>query len=526
MIRNNKHPLDSGLQNINLDTIFKMQNDLEPYDIISLVFLLYEVPETALQRLLVYQRSSKNVENDNISLLLNWVTHSQNRPTWKYELLEALCICRLYRIIKRLGFDVDVVKQHYHPNNILITSNVHPGKKLLYRLCENITAENLDKLKKSLLSFDIDTIEYESCELIFLELMSRKLIILPQPHNLHENKVDFGCLPEILKRFPELNDYTSYLIDMQDSFDYDNAIGHSNTNINVTKKSQLVIEKSTCEKESNDAFDLLNQLVDENISYEFKSDNIENYKDAYSIKNTERVGVCCIINQNEFYPLKQSIENKMITNLETRHGSTKDKNALEKIMKLLNFEVKSATNLDHKQMFTFIRDVIKDFVIEDDSIFILCVLSHGVRGCIFTADSVQVKIEDIQKLLDSDIGEKLHGKPKVLIVQACQVDVEPENNRNRFVADGPSTTEFLRKSDFLIYWATAPEYKAYRNEEAGSIFIQILCIMLKKLANKEHLYDIFTKVTHIVTKICTKIQKAQVPIFESTLRKKLYLKMN
>ncbi|CAH2240207.1 jg1771 [Pararge aegeria aegeria] len=523
--------LDNLFKNINsvsLDTILKLQNDIVPNDMTSLVFLLYEVPDTALQRLIVYQRVSKDFERNNMNLLYDWALYAQSRPTWRYEFLEALCICRLYNVIRKLGFNVSNVKKHYLPENVYVNVYIDPVKKVLYNLCESMTSENYAKLKRTLTTYKIDVSEHETCEAVFLELMCQKFIKLGQYNRetkAYTATYDVELLIKIIKPFGALSKFATILREVQSQINTQNSSGESNASGTPVTKQSLNDSKSQNEnvKESfDDIFKLLNDLHLEDVPIQnLKSDTTIIQRDAYIIKNKNRLGICCIINQENFHPSKHSIDRKEILYLEDRLGSTKDLYCLERTMSSLKFEVKSKSNLDHIEFIKFIKDVIQNDVKPEDSVFMLCILSHGVRGHVYAADSVKINVDDIKNMLDSDDAKNLHGVPKVLILQACQVEEDPEVS-NKLVADGPNANYYLRKSHFLICWATAPEYEAYRIIDKGSLFIQCLCAKMKKERN-EHLYDIFTKVTNTVTSLCTKLHKAQVPICESTLVKKLYI---
>ncbi|CAG4988403.1 unnamed protein product [Parnassius apollo] len=515
------------IRTINLEVILDIQKDIDPHDMISLVFLLYKVPDTALQRLIVFQRVSKDVSYNNINLLYDWALNVQTSPTWRYEFLEALTICRLYHVIRKLGFSISHVKDRYLPGNLNVSIYVNPIKKALYKLCENINANNLLRLKKTLLTYDIDTSEYEACELIILQLMCQKFITLSESKiekTLSNNKCEVEKLIMIVENISELKKIALELREIQNKINNESSLPAPHINGTPVMSTSAADPKTKLVDKIEESFIDLCHLHAEDISGVTLKSDTKLAKDAYPIKNTNRIGICCIINQEEFYPSKESIEGNIQTYaLENRLGSTKDQLALEHTMSSLNFKIRSCCNVNHKDMFKFIKCVILNDVCPEDSIFVLCILSHGIRGHVYAADSVKVKVEDIQNLLDSDEASNLHGIPKVLILQACQVD--EQNAHSRLVADGPLPNYFLRKSDFLIYWATAPEYEAYRDEQKGSIFIQTLCSMIAKKARHEHLYDIFTKVTDLVSGICSKLKCAQVPIFESTLRKKLYMQI-
>lgn len=528
--------LFKNINSINLDVISEVQKDVEPYDMVSLVFLLYDTPDTALQKLICFERISKDVETNNMNLLYDWVLYMQNprnpRPTWKYEFLEALTICRLYNVIRKLGFDVSKVKKHYLPDNVHVTVYIDPMKKALYKICESMTFDYFSKFKRTLKSYKYDVSEHNICEIIFLELMSKKFIKLGQYDSdakKYNHNYDIEELASIFDNISHFNEYAKLLREIQDQINCSSSLNPNTEAVNsiVTKHksnlNSLNIKKENYTSGFDEIFQQLNQLHMENEpNLSLKSDTNQLRIDAYPLKNRNRIGICCIINQEVFYPSKDSIQSHT-PDLSDRLGSTLDLIALEKTMTALNFVVKSKSNLNKKEVFQFINKVVREDVHTYDSVFVLCIMSHGVRGHVYAADSTKIKVDDILSLLDSDEASKLHGIPKVLLLQACQVLPDPDINI-RIKADGPKSNFYLKKLHFLIYWATAPEYEAYRIEDKGSLFIQCICGIINKMAEHEHLSDIFTRVTDMVASVCTQLQRAQVPIFKSTLRKKLYLK--
>lgn len=520
---------------MNTDMMSEIEKELQdnPSDLISLVFLLYEVPDTALQRLIVFQRVSNDACNSiNLNMLHEWFRSTKHNPNWKHQFVEALLICQLYSIVRKLGLNVPAARKYYQTDSITVKMYINPMKKALYKLCENINSDNLLKLKKALLTYEIDTTEYETCEQVFLKLMCDKFITI---NKYQYNKkvlgfsVEVDKLAKILENLPGLRKLILEMNMLQHSLNDEHrpsASAATSTpmmkHMKVDETNQGKADDNYYNMDFNDVFEMLGELqLDERMQESLKSDRKLLDNDSYEIKSNKRVGVCVIINQETFYPSKNSIELTGNITLDTRIGSDKDKMILEKTMSELNFTVFSETDIDHKKMMQFIMDVVKHKVSKNDSIFMLCILSHGVKGQVYAADSVKVKMDDIQNLLDSDDAKKIHNMPKLLIVQACQVD---ENTPQIVVADSPRDYN-LRKSNFLVYYATAPELEAYRNEKRGSIFIQVLCRTIRKYANTEHVYDIFTKVNNNVNFICQKVGCTQVPLFQSTLTKKLYLQV-
>lgn len=530
-----------NIKDITVDIIAEIQKDLTPHDLTSLVFLLYDVPETALQRITLLQRVTRDVPRQDLDLLGDWARHKQNHPTWRYEFLEALVTCQLYGVIRKLGFDVATVKASYRKANPLNANYIHPMKMALYNLCEHLNSENVRKLKLALGTYNVNNVsECNSCELIFLHLMCQNFIAV----GVEESNV--LKLIEIIENIPGLLACAEKLRNIEVNlskqkphrFSAPTALSYQSTPKiqlrNYTHENETEVIKPVIETfggSFEDTFENLADLVGKNLTItNLKTDATELSTDSYEIKNPQRIGVCCIINQEYFHPSNESITNKTCKEpLDDRIGSTRDKLTLIYTMEKLNFHVEATDNMEHHNLLPFIKNIIENKVQADDSMFVLCILSHGIEGHVYGVDSVPVKVLDIQDLLDSEDARILRGKPKILIIQACQVT--SGKPALMLVSDGPrkqlegtwKSKYFLRKSDFLICWATAPEYAAWRDEKKGSVFIQILCTVMYKQAKHEHMFDIFTKVANTVANICAQNNCAQIPEVISRLRYKLYL---
>ncbi|XP_063378436.1 caspase-8 [Cydia fagiglandana] len=510
---------DKILNSINLEVISRIEKELEVYDLISLVFLLYDVPDTALDRLIILQRISRDIEGSHLNLLFDWALSAQGRPTWRQHFLEALAVCQLYNVIRKLGFHVPTIKRLYSTNED--SSHINPMKKILYQICENMTADTFENFKKTLASFDMNVLQYDTCELVLLQLMSQKFItlkLLNNERNYTSGECKIEQLAKIIDREPELKKYATILRNTESKMNV--KLESPSTSVEKSFNGNLNIKEDnnteTCD--FNEVFNMIEKLHLEDIPIDLKSDRQPsiNLNDRYKISNEKRVGICCIINQEVFYPSKESMEYGNENALPRRDGSTKDKIMLEKTMRGLNFDIITRDNLNSNEMIAFIQEVLKK-VSAEDSVFMLCILSHGIRGCVYAADSIPIKVDYIQSLVDDK--QSLRGKPKVLILQACQV----VDATSPLVTDSPHN---MRKTDFLVCWATAPEFAAFRHPRAGSLFIQILCGIINARGKREHFLDLFTMVNDKVVTICTLRGIEQAPIVNHTLRKKLYLQMS
>lgn len=139
---------------------------------------------------------------------------------------------------------------------------------------------------------------------------------------------------------------------------------------------------------------------------------------AYQIRS-KSAGIVLIVNQKSFHfdpnpKLKEFLPKRR---LETRHGTDRDAEALQQVFKRFGYDVRLKNDRLHSEVLNDVRDVINESVRLDS--VVVCILSHGHRGVVYGANSVPVNIEDIEKIVISD---RLIGKPKILIVQACQGD--------------------------------------------------------------------------------------------------------
>lgn len=300
------------------------------------------------------------------------------------------------------------------------------------------------------------------------------------------------------------------------------SIIKSQSNIN----SQAVFQNITNHHKQNsknffvtdfkEDFDNLEDSIKKAFTKHLKPDKMslevkEVESEVYPIKDPNRIGFCVIINQQDFKPIGDF-------SFESRDGSYKDVKLLDTTMRALKFETLKLKNLDHDTMMQSIRHVIRTKVKNDDSVFMLCILSHGFLGSVLASDSVGVKIDEIQNI----IGEELHVRgidiPKVVLVQACQIlaaDCPPR----KFIWD--------TKANFLICWATSPELIAYRRlyKSSGcfSIYVEQFCEKLIMYAHTHHLIEILLKVNQGVAAICKGIRADQVSKFDVYMMKKLYL---
>lgn len=137
---------------------------------------------------------------------------------------------------------------------------------------------------------------------------------------------------------------------------------------------------------------------------------------AYKIRKSS-AGIILIINQKKFYPEPNPAFVKYLPEkpLDTRHGTDNDAIVLQEVFKGFGYETRLENDRTHVEIYEDVQNVINESIRYDS--VIVCILSHGFEGVVYGANSIPIKIKDIENLIISD---RLIGKPKILIIQACQ----------------------------------------------------------------------------------------------------------
>ncbi|XP_036412129.1 caspase-22 [Colossoma macropomum] len=210
-------------------------------------------------------------------------------------------------------------------------------------------------------------------------------------------------------------------------------------------------------------------------------------------------GFCVIINNMNFKKTELN-----------RKGSNYDAAALEKVFKLLGFNVQPYTDLKAKEM----KELLLEFSKKEGhgDCFVCCVLSHGEKNGVNGTDMKLCPMKDILSPFDGKNCPSLAGKPKVFFIQACRgknreekvvvsADDVPEGDDSDLTPDAPEETYSIPKnSDFLVAMSTVEDFVSYRTPN-GSWFIDSLCTQLEEGSQSgDDILTILTKVNEEVSR--------------------------
>ena len=121
-------------------------------------------------------------------------------------------------------------------------------------------------------------------------------------------------------------------------------------------------------------------------------------------------GICLIINNHKFY--HPTDPEKAHNN---RGGAEVDQYNLVQTFRYLRYRVEVEENLTHDEMTDRMMRMSQRDHSNYDS-FICCILTHGERDVVHSADSIEVNLADLTGLMK--FSKTLTGKPKMFFVQA------------------------------------------------------------------------------------------------------------
>lgn len=491
----------------NLDVLQHLENDLLLEEKIALVFLLYDVVPVAQERLcLTYKASKENTSCQllQMNLLHNWALSSG--PFWKEKLVEGLLILKSFSNLKKLDLDLDLLIAHFLPYCLQTSLFIHPMKKVLYSICESLDSKDTKSVVSAVLrdcpSIKLEMLDLEYLEYFLLKLFRHQYIQLGafNVQNYRPARSDSLVASNIQKFVAILKslNFTEHCDDLLAMEEFLNkspnvikprvTLSHTSIpnieHLSITTPTilkQKIIQDNSQHAMLSANFQLQKHLFQQN-SVEASTSSAKSVQprtfqdDKYTIKNSTPIGLFVIINQVVFKNEKNS---QLTADLGERIGSDEDVKRLTKSWESLGFKVVIYTNLNHNDTLLKIRLAATTMVSPEHSVFALCLLTHGAKGCVFAADGVGIDIENIEKMLYVSEAPDLAGKPKIIFIQACQgEDKLFLLKHNQLQHDGPrppASSTSPDKSDMFVHCSTVPNFASYRDPFVGTWFIQCLC---------------------------------------------------
>ncbi|XP_076601082.1 caspase-8 [Chaetodon auriga] len=393
---------------------------------------------------------------------------------------------------------------------------------MLYRIYEDMTQENLDKMK-FLLSGNLGRRQIETCNTaldVFAEMEKNGQLSSSRLDELHTALLELDQqLASTVHRYMQGSTQQRVAsLTPHFSMDYQRVSIPSQP-----EQAAMAIPESRPSAAGQNVYADSEPCT--------KSFSVSDQAEYYDLSHNPH-GLCMIINNEEFQG----------TELRNRAGTQQDEDALGLVFSQLGFVVKVKKNLTADAMRHELKTLGSRNFLDDDAL-VVCVLSHGEKGCVFGTDEQEVSLQELTQPFTSGRAPTLAGKPKLFFIQACQGSgyqrgsvpcppkprqKEEEDRESRLEEDaGRVHGETVPwHADFLLGMATVPECKSFRNTSTGSIYIQQLCTQLMRSAHSSEEDDILT----ILTRVNREVSKGnylnykQMPEPKYTLTKKLVLK--
>lgn len=383
---------------------------------------------------------------------------------------------------------------------------------MLYRVYEDMTQENLDKMK-FLLSSKLGRRQIEACNTaldVFAEMEKACLLSKDKLDELNAVLREFDQQLALIVQPVIQRPVPSAHVSMDDQRD-----------IRISQQRPQPVLAVT---ETQPSGPTVYTDAEPNIG------SLSDQTEYYALTHNPR-GQCVVFNNEKFLNIT----------LKDRGGTQQDANVLRKVFTHLGFTVVVHNNLTAGDIRRRIEELGRRNFLNDD-VLVVCVLSHGEKGCVFGTDEKPVNLRELTQPFTSGRAPTLAGKPKLFFIQACQGSnyqtgsvpcpprprQEQDNRESRLEEDaGPVHGETIPSdADFLLGMATVQECKSFRNTSTGSIYIQQLCGQLLKSAKSLENDDILTVLTRVNREVSKGeyLTHKQMPEPKYTLTKKLVFK--
>ena len=220
-----------------------------------------------------------------------------------------------------------------------------------------------------------------------------------------------------------------------------------------------------------------------------------------------------------------------------RRGADVEKSDLCTLFTDLGLEVKSAQDLSAGGMKEFLKEISKESSLEEHSVLVVAISSHGEEKGILGAggsggedEGGIVSHKEIVSIFANENCPALFGKPKVFIFNSCRGNevvkklerIESfEGIPEKVLFNTSKNTATTSSADIFKVFSCLEGSISLRKPNRGSLFLSILCECWRKFGNEMSLADVVTQVNGQLTKFVYREDGdhlSQCCINEGTLR--------
>lgn len=188
-----------------------------------------------------------------------------------------------------------------------------------------------------------------------------------------------------------------------------------------------------------------------------------------------------------------------------RKGADEDANSLLYLFNELGFKLFSYTNLTQIDFWNRLEELLNSEYTKHAECFVMALMTHGnmedsVQRITFGDGSV-VKVNEIEQRFYHHICANLVHKPKIFLFPFCRGDLSEKGVKERKIQTDsisytpePRSNNIAHLSDVCICYATSEGFRAHRDTEDGSWYIQSFVKNMADLAHDTAFEDILKKI--------------------------------
>ncbi|XP_013113976.1 caspase Dronc [Stomoxys calcitrans] len=243
--------------------------------------------------------------------------------------------------------------------------------------------------------------------------------------------------------------------------------------------------------------------------------------DTYPMQTKNHRGVFFMVNMIDF--LRE----------DRRDGAEIDTHSLLHLFKELGFKLFSYTNLSHDVFFNILRELLSSEYTKNAECFVMALMTHGNMDeneqRITFSDGSVVKVREIEACFHHHVCKNLVDKPKIFLFPFCRGDMSERGVVNeRIQVDSTSfynhkINNIPQLSDLIVCYATSEGFKAHRDPQKGSWYIQCFVKNMAKNAHDTSFDDILKIIQSETSKLRTEEGQLQTANFvNKSFNKALY----
>ncbi|KAK4328258.1 hypothetical protein Pmani_001376 [Petrolisthes manimaculis] len=174
-----------------------------------------------------------------------------------------------------------------------------------------------------------------------------------------------------------------------------------------------------------------------------------------------------------------------------RVGAKKDSFNLKTLFSGMGYRVELYEDLTKQQTTKALDDILANHFLKEVDSFIIVILSHGDNDLNFTTnDNFTMNLDYMRYRFTDGECPNLMSKPKIFLANFCRGPYQ-EVTKSSLHHDYIGHQEKEAPQDMITIHASLNTFKALRDEQQGTVFVQALCEVLAENAHDTEIGEIY-----------------------------------